>query len=162
MFLRPCRTSAAAWGAELNRSESGAALIESIFAIVFLLTLVLGAIQVTFTLYARNVVQAAAHEGVRSAIDRGSTNTAALTAAREAVIRAAGSLVREIEIDVRRHRIETGALMSVSVVGRLRPIGPLPVHLRVTAVAHGIAPSDPRWGQSVGWRWWRRSCWVCR
>lgn len=119
-------------------------MVGSVFAIVFLLTLLLGTVQVVFTLYSRNVIQAAAYEGVRSAIERGASDTAATSAARGAVTRAAGGLLTGLEVFVERSSVRDGTLVRVEVVGRLRPVGPLPMHLPVSAVAHSVAVGEPR------------------
>lgn len=119
-------------------------MIESVFAILFLITLLLGTVQVVFTLYSRNVVRAAAQEGVRSAIERGATGADAGGAARTTVARAAGGLVRGLDVAVSRTAYEDGDLMTVRVRGRLRPLGPLPFDTAVTAVARAVAPGDPR------------------
>lgn len=132
-----------AWGAEVSRSEEGSALVDSVFAILFLLTLMLGAIQIVFTLYSRNVVRAAAHEGVRSAIERGATGAAAIAAARKATARAAGGLVDELEVEVQRRDSGQASLVMVNVRGRLAPVGPFPFRMPVTATAQGIFSSDP-------------------
>src|SRR5688500_14384068 len=52
------------WGRRLltrARAELGSAAIESTFALLFLLVLVLGTIEVAFALYGRNVILSAAH-----------------------------------------------------------------------------------------------------
>ncbi len=119
-------------------------MVESLFAIVFLLTLMLGTMQVVFILYSRNVVRAAAQEGVRSAVERGGTSADAVVATRSTVAAAAGRLVRDLDVTVAHARSEGGDLVRVTVRGRLRPFGPLPISGSVTAVAHALAPADPR------------------
>ena len=127
-----------------TRSEDGSTVVESVFAILFLITLLLGTVQVVFTLYSRNVVRAAAQEGARSAIERGATGADATDAARSTVTSAAGGLVRSLDVAVSRTRQDDGDLMTVRVQGWLRPLGPLPFSTAVTAVAHARAPADPR------------------
>jgi Flp pilus assembly protein TadG len=119
-------------------------VVESVFALTFLLTLLLGTVQVVFTLYARNVVQAAAHEGVRSAIERGGTGESAVDAARTTVERAAGGLLTDVDVAASRSALRDGALITLAVSGRLRPLGPLPLRLSVDAMARGFAPGPPR------------------
>jgi Flp pilus assembly protein TadG len=127
----------------LERGERGSALVESVFAIAFLLTLLLGTVQVVFTLYARNVVQAAAHEGVRSAIERGGTGEGPVDAARTTVERAAGGLLTDVDVAASRSALRDGALITLAVSGRLRSLGPLPLRLSVDATARGFAPGEP-------------------
>jgi Flp pilus assembly protein TadG len=128
----------------LNRSQDGSTVVESVLAIVFLLTLLLGTIQVVFTLYSRNVVRAAAQEGARAAIERGAADGSASAAARTAVARTAGGLLEQVGVTVERSAVRGGAVISVTVVGRLRPIGPVPVSVPIRAVAHAAAAEDPR------------------
>lgn len=45
--------------------------MDAVAAIVLLMILVLGIIQVALTLYGRNVVDASAHEGLRAIVERG-------------------------------------------------------------------------------------------
>lgn len=117
--------------------------MESSFALVFLLTLLLGTVQVVFALYSRNAVQAAAYEGARSAIDRGAAERAAVRAAHNAVARTAGGLVEHLEVAVGRSPIAGGTMVTVEVIARLRPIGPLPMHLPISVTAHAVTASDP-------------------
>ena len=128
----------------LERDERGSTVVESVFALVFLLTLLLGTVQVVFTLYARNVVQAAAHEGVRSAIERGGTGQGAEETARRAVQSAAGGLLTDVDIVASRSALRDGALITLAVSGRLRSLGPLPLRMPVDATARGFAPGTPR------------------
>lgn len=127
-----------------TRSEEGSTVVESVFAILFLITLLLGTVQVVFTLYSRNVIRAAAQEGARSAIERGATDPDANSAARATVARAAGGLVRDLHVAVSRTPSGDGDVMTVRVRGRLRPLGPLPFGAAVTAEANALAPADPR------------------
>lgn len=127
-----------------RHDQQGTVVVGSLFAMVFLLTLLLGTVQIVFTLYSRNVIQAAAYEGVRSAIERGASDTAATSAARAAVTRAAGGLLARLDVFVERSPMRDGTLVRVEVVGRLRPVGPLPMHLPVSAVAHSVAVGEPR------------------
>ena len=127
-----------------TQSEDGATVVESVFAILFLVTLLLGTVQIVFTLYARNVIRAAAQEGARSAIERGASGVDASDAALSTVTRAAGGLVRELDVAVSRSPHDDGKLMTVRVQGHLRPLGPLPFNTAITAVAHAHAPAGPR------------------
>ena len=127
-----------------TRSEDGSTVVESVFAILFLVTLLLGTVQVVFTLYSRNVVRSAAQEGARSAIERGATGADATDAARSTVARAASGLVRDLHVATSRTPSDDGDLITVRVQGHLRPLGPLPFSSAVTAQASALAPSDPR------------------
>ena len=128
----------------MQRSEEGSTIVESVVAIVFLMTLVLGAIQVILTLYSMNVVRAAAHEGLRSAIERGASGRAAEVAARNALARAAGRLLGEVEVELSSSVTELGPIAKVRVQGNLRALGPVPLVVPLTATAHGVIARDPR------------------
>ena len=133
-----------ALAADVRRSEEGSTVPESVFAILFLMTLVLGTVQIVLTLYARNVVRTAAHEGVRSAVERDASGMAAEIAARNAVERAAGGLLGEVEVDVTGSSADPSGLITVRIQGKLRALGPLPFDMPMTATAHGVAARDPR------------------
>lgn len=118
--------------------QDGSSTVEAIFSIVFLVVLVLGAIEVTFALYARNVVMTSAHEGARAAIAIGSDRKAAASLARSTVIRTAGGLVRDLRIQV--HSESFGGLrrVRVAVTGRMAPFGPVPLPIPLQATANAV------------------------
>lgn len=120
-----------------GRRERGSAVVEPLFAIVVLVVLVTGVIQIALGLYARNVVAASAHEGARAAIERGRTAEEASAIARDTVDSAAGGLVDELRVDVALQPIGERQQVVVSVDGRVRPLGPVPVtmHLSTRATA---------------------------
>jgi Flp pilus assembly protein TadG len=120
-----------------RRRERASAAVESLFAILFLVLLVTGVIQIALGLYARNVIAASAHEGARAAIERGRTAEEASAIARGTVKSAAGGLVDELQVDVASQPVGERQLVVVSVVGRVRPLGPVPItmHLSTRATA---------------------------
>jgi hypothetical protein len=126
-----------------RKSERGSAPLEAVFAIVFLMVLVLGAIQVAFALYGRNVIAAAAHEGARAAIERGRSPTEATTIAREVVHRAAGRLVDDLNVRVAIDRSDEHTQLHVRVGGVLDLFGPVPLPLRISSVATASSESSP-------------------
>lgn len=125
-------------------AEHGSAPVESIFAIVMLLFLALGAMQVALTLYARNVVAAAAHEAARAVAERGRTTTDGAIAARTTVERGAGGLVQDAAVTVGTRRVGTLEHIVVRVAGRLDAPGPLslplPVDVRASATREVDVP----------------------
>lgn len=123
--------------------ESGSAVVESIFAIVFLMFLVLGVIEVAFALYARNVVAASAHEGARAAIELGRDESDALAIARDTVRRAAGGLVDDLQVDADARRVGDLLLVTVKVGGTLRAFGPVPIPVPLSAVARTTRDAVP-------------------
>lgn len=109
-----------------HRWERGSAVVESVMAMVVLMFLVLGTIEVAFALYARNVVAAAAHEGARAAAELGRTSSDATSIARATIERSAGGLVRDLRVQT---SVTGGAraVVRVRVSGMLRPFGPVPL-----------------------------------
>ncbi len=124
-------------------SERGSAVVESLFATVFIMFLVLGVIQVAFTLYARNIVLSSAHEGARAAAEYRSSAADAALAARTTVETSAGALVRDLEVAV---EVVDGAgateIITVQVSGRARSFGPVPFPVTLTATATSSRETD--------------------
>jgi Flp pilus assembly protein TadG len=114
------------------RDERGSAVIESIFAIVVLLVLALGAIQVALTLYARNVVQAAVHDGSRALVEIGNHGGRADAIVREVVGRSAGALVDDLRVETSIERTPDRLLVHVRAGGVLTAPGPIPIDLPIT------------------------------
>lgn len=119
----------------LRRDQSGSAAVESVFSIVILVFLVLAVVEVAFSLYARNVVAASAHEGARAAVERGRSAAEAQAIAVDTVRAAAGGLVDRLGVDVATQSIGTRSIVSVVVTGRVKPFGPVPVPLGLRAEA---------------------------
>ena len=125
----------------LLTSERGSAPLESIFAIVLLLVLTLGALQVAFALYARNVLASAAHEGVRALVERGAVAGDALALATGVVRRAAGGLVDDVRVDVTSAERGPRTVLTVRVRGTTARFGPVPVTIPLTASATSVVES---------------------
>ena len=115
--------------------ERGSAVVESIFGIFVLLMLSLGAIQVALTLYARNVVMAALHDGARAAIEMGGSIQGAEIVAQRVVLQSAGGLVDDLAIDVRAASSSERYSVTVRATGTLVAPGPVPVDLPLDATA---------------------------
>ena len=111
----------------VERDEVGSAVIESVFGIFVLLFLVLGTIQVALSLYARNVVMAAVHDGARAAIEIGADDAEAAVTAREVVERSAGSLVDDLEVSVMTDVVFDRHRIRVTATGYLEAPGPVPI-----------------------------------
>jgi len=120
-------------------NQRGSATIESVFAMVFVLILALGAVQVAFALYARNVVASSAHEAARAAVERGRSEAEARGVALAVIRRAAGGVVRDATIGVTRETRGGEVVVGVGVDARLESLGPFPasIPVRVRAVASG-------------------------
>jgi Flp pilus assembly protein TadG len=117
------------------RREAGSAAVESVFAIVVLLFLVTGVIQITLGLYARNVVAASAHEGARAALERGRTAQEASAIASATVRSAAGGLIGDLSVDVASGRAGDQQVIVVTVGGKVRPFGPIPITMNLSTRA---------------------------
>jgi len=115
--------------------EEGSAPVELTFAVVVLMLLSLGVIQVGLTLYARNVVLSAAHEGARAAVELDRRTSDASEAARRLVERAAGGIVDDLQVST--WTIEAGdrLVTHVMVSGLLDVPGPIPVSIPVRTAA---------------------------
>jgi Flp pilus assembly protein TadG len=121
---------------KIRRHETGSAALESIFAIVFLVFLVLGVVQVSFVLYARNVVAASAHEGARAAMELGRDAGESEAIALRTVERAAGGLLRGLRVQTSVIEADLTAQISVRVSGSVKPFGPVPIAIPVSTTAH--------------------------
>jgi Flp pilus assembly protein TadG len=118
-----------------NAGVRGAALVETIFATAALMLLVLGTIEVALALYARNVVEASAHEGARAGIELGRKPNDAAAVAQRTVRQAAGGLVDHLRVTVTTQDIGLRSLLRVRVSGNLESFGPVPVSIPVAATA---------------------------
>lgn len=97
-----------------------------------LLFLALGTIQVALTLYARNVVQAAVHDGSRAVVEVGGAETDAEAVASAVIERSAGSLLDDLDVET---SIDSGGdrlIVHVRATGRLVAPGPIPIDLPIT------------------------------
>ena len=122
----------------MTTEERGSALVESIFAIVFLMLLSLGVAQVALTLYGRNVVIASAHEGARAATELGRSEQEAEAIALRTTRSATGSLVDDLEIDVLTEPVGEDDLITVRLRGRLAAVGPVPITIPVEVQASSL------------------------
>lgn len=116
-------------------NERGSATVETTASIVLLILLVLGTLEVAFLLYAKNVVMSSAHEGARAAVELGRDIDDARAVARETVERAAGGLVRGLDVRVATARSAAGRVVTVRVTGTLTPLAPVPLPIPLTATA---------------------------
>jgi Flp pilus assembly protein TadG len=116
-------------------SQSGSAAVESVFSIALLMLMVLGVVEIAFTLYARNVVAASAHEGARAAIERGRTAAEARALAEDTVRQSAGGLIDDLAVGVDTRAAGDHSVVNVVVTGTVRPFGPVPLPVRVRSQA---------------------------
>jgi Flp pilus assembly protein TadG len=115
--------------------EEGSAPVELTFAVVVLMLLSLGVIQVGLTLYARNVVLSAAHEGARAAVELDRRTSDASEAARRLVERAAGGIVDDLQVSTSTIEAGDRLVTQVMVSGLLDVPGPIPVSIPVRTAA---------------------------
>jgi hypothetical protein len=128
----------------LSGRERGSATVESIFAIVMLAVLTLGAVQVAFVLYARNVLVSAAHEGVRASIERGAAGGDAAPVISSVIRRAAGGLVSDVAVDAEVSPAGGREVLRVKVRGTVAAFGPVPFEIPVTATATSVREAGAR------------------
>lgn len=130
----------------LSEPERGSAPLETVFAIAFLLLLVLGAIEVVWALYGRNVLISSAHEGARAALELGRSSSDAVTIATRSIEQSAGALVDELDVGVSTETVGGRSLVRVEVSGVLTPRGPvpMPIPVRTAATVSRSATPDGR------------------
>lgn len=119
----------------LTRGEDGSAVVGSVFSIIFVLVLALGAIEVAFTLYARNTFMAAVHDGARAAVEIDGSPGDARAVARAVIGRGSGDLVDDLRVDTATSTFGDRTRISVTAAGMLRPPGPLPVSISIETTA---------------------------
>lgn len=114
-----------------RRCQEGSAVVESLFGIFFLLFLTVGTIQVALSLYARNVVMTAVHDGARAAIEVGTSHSQAAAAAQSTIRRSAGSLVDDLEVATSTRTVSGRLHTYVTAIGELDAPGPIPIQIPV-------------------------------
>ena len=102
---------------------------------LLLVLLVLGAVQVSLVLYARNVLASSAHEGARSAIELGRDPADADRIATGVVRRSAGGLVENLEVSTMVERRAWSESVIVRVSGSVSVLGPIPVSIPFSTTA---------------------------
>ncbi len=127
-----------------DADQRGTAVVESTFAIVMLMLLALGAIEVAFALYGRNVVMASAHEGARAAAELGRDPEEAAAIARATVQRAAGGVVGDLAVGVHVVDAGTTSIVQVRVRATVDALGPVPFPIPVDARASVATDEVPR------------------
>jgi Flp pilus assembly protein TadG len=125
----------------IGSRERGSALVESLGALVLLLVMVLGVIQISLALYGRNVVISAVHDAARAAVEREAHIPEAHGVARRAIQRAAGGLLRDLNVMVDVTR-EEGEVVTVRADAVIRAPGPIPLPLPVSATARAARETD--------------------
>lgn len=124
--------------------QRGSAPVEVTAAIVLLMVLVLGVIEVALALYGRNVALASAHEGARAAVEFGGSPTQARARARATAARAAGRLIRDLRVSAYTTEVAGRSLARVHVTGKLRLYGPVPLPVPVSATSSVFRDSAER------------------
>ena len=127
----------------MNEPERGSAPLEAVFAIALLLFLVLGAIEVVWALYGRNVLMSSAHEGARAAVELGASSSDAVALATGSIERSAGGIVEDLEVAASVQTMEGRSIVNVEVRGVLVPWGPVPLPLPVRTAATVSSTSAP-------------------
>ena len=122
----------------LTRGDRGSAPLEAVVAIVFLMLMAIGAIEIAFVLYGRNVLAASAHEGARVAIEMGRAPSEAVAVATNTVEGTVGGLVRDLDVSVATSGVPGGSAVKVTVSGVLEPFGPIPIPIRFSSSATAV------------------------
>lgn len=123
-------------------SERGSAPVESSFAIVILMLLVLGVMEIALALYGRNVLISSAHEAARAAVERGRDSHEAEAIARRTIKSAAGGLVDDLEVWVVERRLGATSIIRVSVSAVVNSFGPVPLPMPVSTDATATREVD--------------------
>lgn len=118
--------------------------MEASFAIVILMLIALGVIEVALALYGRNVLISSAHEGARAAIERGRDPQEANAIARRIVESAAGGLVEDLEVSIIQRRVGVRSVIRVNVSGVVNSFGPVPLPIPVSTNATATREVDVR------------------
>ena len=128
----------------MKGNERGSVLVETTFGLFVLMFLVVGVVQVALTLYARNVLSAAAHDGARAAVEVSRSAADAERAAHRVVSAASGSLVDGVEVDATLIERNDRTIAQIVVSGRITAPGPIPlavpVAVRATSVRERFEP----------------------
>lgn len=127
----------------LTSSHAGSAVLESIFAMIFVLLLTLGVVQTALVLYARNILISSAHEGARAAVELGVDPADAAEVARGRIERAAGRLVNDLDVAIAVVGTPEREALSVHVTADLAAIGPLPIEVPVDTTATAYLEQRP-------------------
>lgn len=119
-------------------SERGSAPVDVVFAILFLLLLALGVMQVALSLYGRNTLISATHESARTAVELGRSEDEIEAIAAKHAREAAGGLIKDMSIEATVSADGPRTSVTVSVQAQVHAFGPLPVSVpvRTQAVAH--------------------------
>lgn len=121
--------------------ERGAAVIQLPVAMLLLMVLTIGLVQVSFTLYSRNVLAASAHEGARAAAENGRSLDDARVIATEVVRRATGKMTERLQVSVASSTVLGGGEnVHVLVRAALRPWGVIPMSIPITVEARVTNP----------------------
>jgi Flp pilus assembly protein TadG len=115
--------------------ERGSAVVQSIFAIAFLMILVMGVLQIAVSVYAKNAITSAAHEGARRALELGASTDEARALVAETIKGSTGALVKDLTVATEVGTLEERTIVQVRVTGTVRPLGPVPVPMRIDARA---------------------------
>jgi hypothetical protein len=101
--------------------------VDVIAAMVLLVGLALGGVQIALTLYARNVLIAAAHDGARHGIELGRSPEDAAALARDFVEKTAGGLIGHARVDARGGQTADAFVLHVVISGEIEVPGPVPM-----------------------------------
>ena len=94
-------------------------------------------------LYARNVVQASAHEGARAASELGAGPLEARDVARDSIEGSAGGLVDDLRVEAAVSRTGEVSLVQVRVHALIGGVGPIPLPFPIETTASARRETRP-------------------
>ena len=124
--------------------ERGSTAVEGPVAVVLAALFLACAVEVALSLYGRNVVLSAAHEGARAAVELGRDPRHAAAIATATVERAAGGLANDVRVDVATAELGGRAVVRVDVHAVVDAPGPVPFAFGVDARAVAAREAAPR------------------
>ncbi len=129
-------------GCPRSRDETGAAVVDFVLALVVLVPLVLGVLQVGLVLHVRNTLTAAASEGARygATVDRGPAEGAAR--ARE-LIKDAVAADFASRVSAREVTTAGGPGVEVDVAAEVPPLGLWGPAVRLEVSGHAVEEQVP-------------------
>lgn len=125
------------------RSQRGSTPLDAVVGIALLMLLTLGAMQMALTVYAHNAVRASAYEAARAAAEIGTSGAQARVVAEEMLITTTGKLIERARVSVSTRRAPEGPVVHVTITGRQRAVGPVPVSFPFRTEATALLERRP-------------------
>lgn len=124
------------------RSQAGSAVVDLVLALVVVVPLLLGVLQVALVLHVRNTLTAAASEGARYAATADRPLVAGVVRAREQIADALASRFAR-DVSVTTASIGGAPGVRVRVVAEVPPLGLWGPAVRLVATGHAVEEAVP-------------------